>query len=169
MFAFHARPGKFILAVAVCLSCVVAVFASDEPALSKEQITQFLLTAKVVASKRSTTGVTMPWRLTLSDGTMTHDASYQDVDEHKMSKELRISTELNFVDSYKYNIAAYRLAELLGVDDMLPEGMEDASKLPNLVSGLMERGFSDADILKIVGGNTLRVMRAVEAAARRAK
>ena len=124
MFAFHARPGKFILAVAVCWSCVVAVFASDEPALSKEQITQFLLTAKVVASKRSTTGVTMPWRLTLSDGTVTHDASYQDVDEHKMSKQLSISTELNFVDSYKYNIAAYRLAELLGMDDMLPVYVE---------------------------------------------
>jgi membrane dipeptidase len=52
-----------------------------------------------------------------------------------------------------------------GVDDMVPAGMEDASKIPNLVAGLMERGFSDADILKILGGNTLRVMRAVEAAA----
>ena len=54
-----------------------------------------------------------------------------------------------------------------GVDDMLPEGMEDISKLPNLVRGLMERGFSDDDILKILGGNTLRVMREVEAAARK--
>ena len=33
-------------------------------------------------------------------------------------------TELNFVDSYKYNIAAYRLAELLGIDDMLPVYVE---------------------------------------------
>jgi len=53
-----------------------------------------------------------------------------------------------------------------GVDDMLPEGMEDISKLPNLVRGLMERGFSDDDILKILGGNTLRVMRQVEQAAK---
>jgi len=52
-----------------------------------------------------------------------------------------------------------------GVDDLVPEGIEDVSKIPNLVHGLMERGFSDADILKILGGNTLRVMRAVEAAA----
>jgi hypothetical protein len=28
--------------------------------------------------------------------------------------------ELNFVDSYKYNIAAYEIARLLGVDDMMP-------------------------------------------------
>jgi len=56
-----------------------------------------------------------------------------------------------------------------GVDDMLPEGMEDISKIPNLVRGLMERGFSDGDILKILGGNTLRVMREVEAAAKTAQ
>ena len=49
-----------------------------------------------------------------------------------------------------------------GADDMFPEGMEDISKIPNLVRGLMERGYSDDDILKIVGGNTLRVMREVE-------
>jgi membrane dipeptidase len=49
-----------------------------------------------------------------------------------------------------------------GSDDQLPQGMEDASKIPNLVRGLMDRGFSDEDILKILGGNTLRVMRAVE-------
>ncbi|MGA3019418.1 MAG: dipeptidase [Bryobacteraceae bacterium] len=56
-----------------------------------------------------------------------------------------------------------------GADDMFPQDMEDISKIPNLVRGLMERNFSDADILKILGGNTLRVMRAVEQAAQRAK
>jgi membrane dipeptidase len=49
-----------------------------------------------------------------------------------------------------------------GADDQFPEGMEDISKIPNLVRGLMERGYSDEDILKVLGGNTLRVMRAVE-------
>lgn len=46
-----------------------------------------------------------------------------------------------------------------GVSDLLPEGMEDISKIPNLVRGLMERGFSDEAIVKILGGNTLRVLR----------
>ena len=54
-----------------------------------------------------------------------------------------------------------------GADDLFPEGMEDISKIPNLVRGLMERGFSDEDILKIVGGNTLRVMREVEQVSRK--
>jgi membrane dipeptidase len=56
-----------------------------------------------------------------------------------------------------------------GADDLFPEGMEDISKTPNLVRGLMERGFSDEDILKILGGNTLRVMREVEQESRRLK
>jgi membrane dipeptidase len=54
-----------------------------------------------------------------------------------------------------------------GADDLFPEGMEDISKTSNLVRGLMERGFSDEDILKILGGNTLRVMREVEEVSRR--
>jgi membrane dipeptidase len=53
-----------------------------------------------------------------------------------------------------------------GADDQFPEGMQDISKIPNLVRGLMERGYSDADILKILGGNTLRVMREVERVSR---
>ena len=49
-----------------------------------------------------------------------------------------------------------------GVRDQLPEGMEDISKIPDLVSALLDRGFPDADVEKILGGNTLRVMRRVE-------
>jgi membrane dipeptidase len=52
-----------------------------------------------------------------------------------------------------------------GVNDQTPAGMEDISKLSNLVAGLQERKFTDSDIQKILGGNTLRVMRQVEAAA----
>jgi membrane dipeptidase len=50
-----------------------------------------------------------------------------------------------------------------GVDEELPEGMEDISKMPNLIPGLRERNFSDDAIEKVLGTNTLRVMRAVEA------
>jgi membrane dipeptidase len=40
----------------------------------------------------------------------------------------------------------------------MPEGMEDASKFPLITEGLLRRGYSEADIRKILGGNTLRVM-----------
>jgi membrane dipeptidase len=54
-----------------------------------------------------------------------------------------------------------------GADDQFPQDMEDISKIPNLVRGLMERGYSDEDILKILGGNTLRVMREVQTVSRK--
>jgi hypothetical protein len=115
---------RLILAAIVCLTFPLPGFASDEPALTKDQIRQFLLTAKVVKSRQSNKGITNPWRLTLTDGSVTHDASFQAVDEHKATMQTIRGTELGFVDSYKYNIAAYRLAELLGIDDMLPVYVE---------------------------------------------
>jgi membrane dipeptidase len=48
-----------------------------------------------------------------------------------------------------------------------PRGLEDVSKFPNLTRALLEKGYSAEDIRKIYGGNTLRVMRAVEAEAKR--
>ena len=46
-----------------------------------------------------------------------------------------------------------------------PSGLDDVSKYPNLTRALLEKGYSAEDIRKIYGGNFLRVMRAVEAAA----
>ncbi len=47
----------------------------------------------------------------------------------------------------------------------MPLGMEDASKLPKITEALMQKGYSDQDVTKILGGNILRVMEAVEKAA----
>jgi hypothetical protein len=124
MHILHQSWPRLIVAVVVCLTCTRLVTASDEPTLTKEQIRQFLLTAKVVKSEHTKKGITEPWRLTLTDGTLTHDASFQAIEEHKATKQLASGTELGFVDSYKYNIAAYQLAELLGIDDMLPVYVE---------------------------------------------
>ncbi len=43
----------------------------------------------------------------------------------------------------------------------MPLGMEDASKLPTITDALLRKGYSEADIEKVLGGNILRVMEAV--------
>jgi len=48
----------------------------------------------------------------------------------------------------------------------MPIGMEDASKLPKITEALLKKGYSEADVTKILGGNILRVMEAVEKARR---
>ena len=53
-----------------------------------------------------------------------------------------------------------------GVNGMLPEGLGDVSTYPALFIELMRRGWSDADIAKLAGGNMLRVMAQAEAVAK---
>lgn len=52
-----------------------------------------------------------------------------------------------------------------GVSGALPDGLRSVADYPNLVAALQAKGFSDGDIRKILGGNLLRVWRAVEAGA----
>jgi len=54
-----------------------------------------------------------------------------------------------------------------GVSGMVPAGMEDVSKYPELVRGLIGLGYSDEDIRKIMGENLLRVMAATEQVAKK--
>ena len=48
----------------------------------------------------------------------------------------------------------------------LPEGMDGVDAYPRLLVELMRRGWSDADLAKLAGGNILRVMEAAEKVAR---
>jgi len=121
------RRGFLVVVVLMCLAaaCLARVLSqaspNGEPNLTEEQKAQFLRTAKVVNSKQLGKGVTHPWRLTLSDGQVTHDAAFQPVDEHKPTMTFADGrTELNFIDSYKYDIAGYELAKLVGMSDMIP-------------------------------------------------
>lgn len=49
-----------------------------------------------------------------------------------------------------------------GVGDSLPIGLKDVAAYPNLIQGLLDRGYSEDDIRKILGENLLRVWQAVE-------
>ena len=105
------------------------VAAAPAPQLTVEQMKDFLKNAKVIRTRTTTKGITAPKRVTLSDGVITHDAVFQAVDERQTVANLsgagrQAKTELNFVDSYRYNLGAYALAGLLGLGDMMPVHVE---------------------------------------------
>lgn len=54
----------------------------------------------------------------------------------------------------------------LGTDfdgiESTPRGMEDVSKFPDLIEMLLEKGVSEMDVIKVAGGNLLRVWREVD-------
>lgn len=115
------------------LVCILAIMVGSAPATAQPAATaappvldraaqvEFLRTAKVVKSRQLSTGVTSPFRLTLTDGTVTHDAAFQSVFERQTRADFGTKgVELNFVDSHHFNLAAFVLAGMVGVDDMMP-------------------------------------------------
>jgi hypothetical protein len=89
------------------------------PVLTPAQMEDFLLNAPISNLRGVNKGITNSKRATLSDGRITHDAHIQTVDISKtVFQPDRGPTELNFKDSYRYNIAGYRLAVLLGLDNV---------------------------------------------------
>jgi hypothetical protein len=84
-------------------------------ALSDAQIEQFLRSAKIVRTKDAGKGVTGSIRATLSDGTLTHDAQIQTIDDRRTMFDAPGAVEFNFQDSWKFNVAAYRLDRLIGL------------------------------------------------------
>ena len=87
--------------------------------LTREQMEQFLATAKIVGERPAPKGITKTRRLVLTDGKYTHDAHVQDIDVYKAEYRTKEGIEKNFRDSYKFNIAAYRLDKIMDMN-MVP-------------------------------------------------
>jgi hypothetical protein len=81
--------------------------------LSAEEQEQFLKSAKVLRTRAAGKGVTGTLRATLTTGAITHDASIQSVDIQMTEFRSNRGTELNFKDSWRFNVAAYRLNKIL--------------------------------------------------------
>jgi hypothetical protein len=118
-----ALVGVFVLAP------VAAAFAqSSAPALTAEQQREFLSTARITGSRPIGKGVTGSLRLTLTDGTLTHDAGFQTIEMRASAEDIRQGRkragEVHFADSYMYNLAAYEIARLLNLDHMMPATVE---------------------------------------------
>ena len=84
--------------------------------LTPEQMAVFLTKAAIVKEKTTSNGVTRPIQATLSDGVLTHDAQFQTVDQAKAVFTAGKASEVDFKDSYRFNIAGYRLAQMVGLE-----------------------------------------------------
>ena len=90
--------------------------------LHGEEAEHFLRTAKIVSSKSfKTKAVTRPKKVELTDGEQTHFALFKTIDEFEPLKHLKGGeTELQFTDSFEYEIAAYELDKMLGLGIVPP-------------------------------------------------
>jgi hypothetical protein len=110
-----------IFVAVATLSLTASSLAGQSKATTTSQLTPadmetFLQKARIMAKRDAGSGVTGSLRVTLSDGKLTHDAHVQSVDIAKPVFEAGQHTEVNFKDSYRFNIAGYRLARLLEIN-----------------------------------------------------
>lgn len=123
MSTFHSSLRVFVALAVLVLP------ASAAAQLTREEQAKFLANAKIVKSQPIGKGVTHPYRLTLTDGVISHDAAFQSIDQSKavsMHTGRDRQPELNFKDSWRFNIAAPRIAEMLGIGEMIPVSVERA-------------------------------------------
>ncbi len=99
------------------------ILSGESTKLTDAEQETFLRNAKVVRTRAAGVGITGSRRATLSDGPLTHDAHIQVIDEAKAIFQGTGGTEMNFRDTWKFNIAAYRLDRLLGLQ-MTPVSAE---------------------------------------------
>jgi hypothetical protein len=104
-----------VLACAVMPAAAQAPAAAPPASFTQEEMANFLLKAEIGRVRPAGSGVTDSKRATLSDGTFTHDAHIQAVDIAKTVFEAGKHSETNFKDTYRFNIAGYRLSTLLGL------------------------------------------------------
>jgi hypothetical protein len=94
------------------------------PFSTREEVENFLRTAKIIGSRGTSRGITNPDRLTLDDGRVRHDAIFKSIDERKLGvTKLERSSEFDFKDSWKFEVAAYEIDKLLGLN-MVPVTVE---------------------------------------------
>lgn len=104
------------------------------------------------------------------ENSLTDDSEQLDAYREKIFKERFIYADINDVldhfDHVRDLVGVNHLgigSDFDGVGDSLPTGLKSVVDYPNLIAGLLERGYSEVDIEKILGGNLLRVWREVEA------
>lgn len=120
-------------AIFVFVSGALVAATANAPKLTQEEQEKFLETAKIVSRRIATGGITGTSRITLSDGRLTHDAHVQTIDVYKPVYRTKEFVEKDFRDSYKYNIAAYRVAKLLKLENTPPCVLREVDTKPSSV------------------------------------
>ena len=112
------RRRLVLTVVAVLAASLAAGQTAAPPPLTPDAMDAFLSKGRIFDRRDAGSGVTNSARARVSDGRLTHEVHIQVVDISLPVFQAGNTTELNFRDSYLYNVAAYRVAVLLGLDSV---------------------------------------------------
>jgi len=139
------------LVVAVCWSLPLAAAArADEPfglPLTGKPACAFLESAKVIKKKAIAVGITRSAQLTLSDGTRTARAIWKTIDESfpGVTNFQGGGFVVDFADSWKHEVAAYELDQLVGTGLVPPTVERTIDRVRGSLQLWVEKAMTEAD------------------------
>jgi len=114
-------PAMRLRVILACTAALLLHAATDPSQWTDSQKEHFLLTAQISSEGYAGKGITDSQKAMLTDGRHTHAAHIQFIDVYMpLFKGKDGSEEREFKDSWKFNVAAYRLARLLRLTYMTP-------------------------------------------------
>jgi hypothetical protein len=117
----HYAGAMRIRAYVICSVAAALLPAASLSKWSPAQQEKFLLNARIVSEGEAGKGITGTKKAMMSDGRNTHAVHVQFIDQYMpLFKGKDGSTEEDFKDTWKFNVAAWRLAKLLHLTDMTP-------------------------------------------------
>ncbi len=128
------------------------------PFKTDEEVMEFMRTARVVSVREIGEGITRPEVVMLEKEGIQMRAHFQSHDEKKDVARLTSRTELGFRDTYLFNIAAYKLGVMLGLDNIPPSIRRKVKGKSGSLSPWVEKTMTDKQrkAQKIVAPDVLR-------------
>lgn len=143
-----AHPTWFLRPIALA----ALALAPSRPVLPQTSncsgIEEFLLNGQIGAQHGIPVGVTLPSRATIEYKGTQHDAAIQTVDVFKEKRQTTHGIEMNFRDSWKYNVAGYELAKILELNMVPPYVERSVNGQKASLSWWVNDAMTDADRVK---------------------
>jgi len=108
----------------------------------------FLRNGQIGAQHGIPVGVTLPSRATIEYKGAQHDAAIQTVDVFKEKRQTTHGIEMNFHDSWKYNVAGYELAKILELNMVPPYVERSVNGQKASLSWWVNDAMTDAERVK---------------------
>jgi hypothetical protein len=116
------------------------------PFRSAESLLDFLTTAPVVETKNLSGGINKPVRLTLERDGIRARAIFRNVDVSRTSNSSTVERQYpSFRDNYVYEVAAWEMSRLLGIDNVPPAALYEWQGQQGSIQLWVENATSEAD------------------------